>query len=156
MVEGAVVLPVLAIFFGVMMFVHNVALTKLEIQSETRNAAFSNAAHSCIGSGSWAEFLGIPTKIPMEANPPDEDKDASLDTHYIETQANKTKVAIALRRSQSVKAESHLYCNPHQFGMNLFGGWVAANTGLSWGALKMFEFVKWALKFVPLWGNGHL
>lgn len=56
MVEGAVVLPMLAVFFGVMMFVHDVAMTKLEIRSDTRNAAFSSAAHSCIArSGSEAE-----------------------------------------------------------------------------------------------------
>ena len=150
-------LPMLAVFFGVMMFVHNVAMTKLEIRSETRNAAFSSAAHSCIGSGSIAEIVGIPSgPIPMEANPPDADKDASLENTSIETKANKTKVAVALGRSQAVKAESSLYCNPYQFGMNLFGGWVAANMGMGWGIGKMLRFVNWALDFVPFRARGLL
>lgn len=157
MVEGAVVLPMLTVFFGVMMFVHNVAMTKLEIRSETRNAAFSSAAHACIGSGSFAERVGVPSPpIPMEANPPDAEKDASLQNTYIETKANETKAAIALGRSQVVRAESSLYCNPHQFGMNLLEGWVAANMGAGWGLMKMVKFVKWALTFVPLWGRGLL
>lgn len=157
MVEAAVVLPVLAVFFGIMMLVHNVALAKLEIQSDTRFGAFSNAAHACIGEGSYGEIVGIPSgPVPLEANPPDDEKDASLETLWIETQANKTKVAVALRRSQSVKAESHLYCNPYQFGMNLFGGWLAANAGAGWGVIKMAKFVKWALKFVGLWSRGKI
>ena len=159
MVEGAVVLPMLAIFFGIMMLVHNTAITKLEIQSDTRFGAFSNAGHACVRDGliGYADIIGIPTgPVPLEANAPDEEKDASLETFYIETWANKTKTAVALGRSQKVDAKSHLYCNPYQFGMNFWPAAIATNGAVPWGFLKMLKFAKWALKFVPLWSGGHI
>lgn len=157
MVEGAVVLPVLAVFFGIMMLVHNTALAKLEVQSETRFAAFDNAGHACIGSGSIAEIIGVPSgPIPFWADADDKDKEESLKNIWIETHANKTRVAVALGRTQTVRGGSHLYCNPYQFGMNLLGGWAAANMGLAWGIMKMAKFVKFALKYLPLFGNGNL
>ena len=149
MAEGGVVLPVLAVFFGMMMYVHNAYQQKALIQAESRFAAFSSAAHGCKRAPEGAtkaagDQRGVEVDVPAEANAPDEEKDAAVETTWLEITANKTATATALRRTTKVTAFSTVYCNPH----GLDAG--AAAEGLA----KLFAFAQHAFGFVPQWAKG--
>jgi hypothetical protein len=143
MAEGAVVLPLLCIFFGLMMYVHNSYKLKMQLQADSRFAAFSSAAHACAdGEGIDAgDQRGVDAKIPAEGNAPDADKDAAVEPGWLETTANRTGTAEALRRTRKVTALSNVYCNPKTIG-----------TGEGLG--KLLSFVKHAFGFVPKWAAG--
>lgn len=143
MVEGAVVLPVLAVFFGVMMYVHNAYLKKMQVGADARFAAFSNAAHGCPAGGSAGGQSGVDLEVPAEANARDADKDVSLESTWLKTTANKTAVAVALGRTRTVTATSVVYCNP-----------ATVESASGGGKSKMAEFVRHALGYVSRWARG--
>lgn len=141
MAEGAVVLPVLAVFFGMMMYVHNSYRLKIELQADSRFAAFSSAAHACSESASAGEQRGVDSTIPAEGNAPEADKDAAVETTWLETTANRTGTAEALRRTRKVTSFSSVYCNP-------------TTTGTGEGLGKLLSFAQHAFGIVPKWAAG--
>lgn len=161
MVEAAVVLPVLAVFFGVMMFVHNAYLEKLTIQHETRALAFSNAAHACTDLG-WESVTKKlePGDIPKEGDAPDEEKKRSLETTpFVETRANTTSVAVAMHRSKTVTAQSKVYCNPWIVAFYDPPGKHARSlqylaAGIQAGMWKMLKFAGWSMQYLAAWTKG--
>jgi hypothetical protein len=163
MAEGAIVLPVLCVFFGVMMYIHNAYLAKATIQADTRFRAFSNAAHACMAgdSGSGDVNGPDPGAIPAEGDAPDKDKSESLKTVWLETQANKSKVAVALGRSRTVTAESHAYCNPVTYSASEVPGAMAGALAKVAGAVakglwKVLKFCGHALGYVAQWARGWI
>lgn len=161
MVEAAVILPVLAVFFGVMMYVHNSYLEKLIIQHETRHLVFSNAAHACRDNGFESVQQRLdPGPIPKEADAPDEEKRMSLETTpFWETRGNSTSVAVALSRSRTVTGRSKVFCNPYVLAFYDPPGdkaralqYLAA--GIQAGMWKMLKFAGWSLQYLSQWTNG--
>lgn len=163
MVEGGVLLPVLAVFFGMMMYIHNAYMTKATIMSETRFKAFSNAAHACMGGdASPGDVNGVdPGTIPKEGDAPDQEKTESLKTVWLETRANTTAVAVALGRSRKVDSKSQLYCNPVTYSaMELPGAAAGALAKLAGavakGLWKVLKFCGYALGYVAQWAMGWI
>ncbi len=163
MVEGAVVLPMLAVFFGVMMYVHNAYLKKQVVMSETRFKAFSNAAHACMsGDSSTGGQHGIdPGQIPKEGDAPDQDKTESLKTTWLETKANTTAVAVAMGRTRRVDARSAVYCNPVTYGATDLPGAAAGALAKVAGAvgkglMKALKFAGHAIQYVAQWAMGWI
>lgn len=163
MAEGAVVLPVLAVFFGVMMYVHNAYVAKAKIQVETRFRAFSNAAHACMAEDSGAGDVAGPSAgpIPAEGDAPDQEKTEALKTVWLETKANTTTVAVALGRSRRVAADSHVYCNPVTYAASEVPGAAAgalANIAgtVAKGLWKVLVFCGHALGHVAQWAMGWI
>lgn len=144
MAEGGVVLPVLAVFFGMIMYVHNSYQKKIDVQAESRFAAFSSAAHACSESAAGGEQRGVDVTVPAEGNAPDAEKDVAVDANWLETTANKTGTAVALKRTREVKGFSTVYCNPDGLGL----GAVAD------GLAKLFAFAQYAFGFVSKWAAG--
>lgn len=162
MVEAAVVLPLLCLFYGMIMLVHNTGLAALDVQQATRDVAFSNAAHACENLGFESATQRIdPGPIPKEGDAPDREKTMSLDTTpFIETRANSTKVAVALQRSTKVQGRSQVYCNPLLIAYNEPGSaaralrYIAASVQA--GMWKMVKFAGWAMGYLGEWTEGFI
>lgn len=163
MAEGAVVLPVLAVFFGVMMYVHNSYYTKLDIQHDTRHLAFSNAAHACKDLGWETTHQRLdPGPLPKEGDAPDTEKDMSLDTRpFFWTRGNATQVAVALGRSRKVTAQSRVFCNPYVIAFYEPPGararalqYLAA--GIQAGFWKMLKFAGHSMQYLGQWTGGFI
>lgn len=160
MVEAGVVLPVLAVFFGVMMLVHNMYLAKLEIQSDTRNLAFSSGAHACVDGN--VEFVGKQLEagpLPKEGDAPDPDKQRSVTVDFLTTRGNATAVAVALGRTKTVTAKSTAMCNPYVASSlgpptETARSLLYLSAAVTAGMWKMLGFAGWSLQYLAQRSNG--
>jgi Flp pilus assembly protein TadG len=127
LVEAAVVVPVLALFLGLMMFLHAQYSAKLAAMTKARAAAWDNSLHGCNGGESQK---GLDEETPGTQDPSvqkvlNESGSGGM-RGVMEMAVKKTSSSTNTSTATagylgSVSAESHVFCNERNYGeSNLF------------------------------------
>ncbi len=126
LVEAAVVLPVLAIFLGLIMYEYNSYKQKIAVQQTSRENSLYFASHGCRGNSGGLGGLGGygPAGYTLDTNgntsyqgaidkgPPGADAmKGSTDRSFNMAQSSMQATASGGGRSRTVKGSSQAYCN---------------------------------------------
>jgi len=125
-VEAAVVLPVLAIFLGLIMYEYSSYKEKMKVQQTSRENALYFASHGCRGGNSGLGGLGgygpagyqldvdgnTTYQGAIDKNPPGADAmKGSTDRSFNSATSSMTAQATGGGRTRTVKGTSQAYCN---------------------------------------------
>ena len=126
LVEAAVVLPVLAIFLGLILYEYTSYKEKMKVQQTARENSLYFASHGCQGQSGGLGGLGGygPAGYTLDTDgntsydntinkgPPGGDAmQASTDRSFNMAQSTMTAQATAGGRTRQVKGQSRVYCN---------------------------------------------
>ncbi len=121
LVEAAVVLPVLAIFLGLIMYEYSSFKEKMKVQQTSRENALYFASHGCQGGGGGGygpadytldndgnkTYQGAIAKGPPGAG----GMEGATDRSFNAAQSSMSATAKGGGRSRTVKGSSKAYCN---------------------------------------------
>lgn len=120
LVEAAVVLPVLAIFLGLIMYEYSAYKEKMRVQQTARENALLFASHGCQGQGGGYGPAGYSVDTdgntsyegPMSHGPPGASgMQGATDRSFNMAQTDLSVVAKGGGRERTVRGSARAYCN---------------------------------------------
>ncbi len=127
MVEAAVVLPMLCVFFGLMMFVRAQYSAKLYTMADARQKTWDNASHGCVSGGEEGTSLDVPdppadTKSKViDPGPSQGAKQQGMSKLVRKTSTGATATTTISSYTGSAASTSYVFCNEENYGEGIVG-----------------------------------